>query len=122
MPLFYVPVSLGVQKHCFPTSTSAAQLHFRAKHNARVKIDLPLKVSEETQMAISYATAQHVQYAFIQMENIHALCINAPAKRAYKSSSLLTSRQPTHLCYDISSDPCPAFMSLLIACVYSQTS
>lgn len=31
-------------------------------------------------------------------------------------------RQPTHLCYDISFDPCPAFMSLLIACVYSQTS
>lgn len=33
MPLFHVPVSLWIQKHCFPTSTSAAQLHFRAKHN-----------------------------------------------------------------------------------------
>lgn len=31
MPLFHVPVSLEVQKHCFPTSTSAAQLHFRAE-------------------------------------------------------------------------------------------
>lgn len=54
IPLFHVPVSLRAQKHRFPTFTSAAQLHFRPKQNTQqVKIDLPLKASEETQMAIS---------------------------------------------------------------------
>lgn len=53
IPLFHVPVSLRVQKHRFPTFTSAAQLHF-GTNTQHVKIDLPLKASEETQMAISY--------------------------------------------------------------------
>lgn len=80
IPLFRVPVSLGVQKHCFPISTSAAQLHFRANHNMWAKIDLPLKVSEETQMAISYATALHV-------------CIysNVPAQRKIYMRSVFMS-------------------------------
>lgn len=125
MPLFHVPVSLGVQKHCFPTSTSAA-LQSQAQHR-RAKIDLPPKVSEVTQMATSYASPQHVCiYSNVPAQRkmyLHSVFMplsNALAN--HPQCSCAGSRQPTHLCYDILSDPCPDFMCLLIASVYSETS
>lgn len=125
MPLFHVPVLLGVQKHCFPTSTSAA-LQSQAQHR-RAKIDLPPKVSEVTQMATSYASPQHVCiYSNVPAQRkmyLHSVFMplsNALAN--HPQCSCAGSRQPTHLCYDILSDPCPDFMCLLIASVYSETS
>lgn len=123
MPLFHVPVRSGYKNTASPhpllqlSSTSEPSKTQACKNRSATE-------SEETQMAISYTTAQHVcVYSNVPTRRkMYTRSVYAPVECAHLSSSLLTCGQPTHLCFGISFDPCPAFMCLLIACVYSQTS
>lgn len=79
MPLFHVPVSLGVQKTQLPLIhfCSSAPLQSQGKQR-QVKIDLPPKVSEETRMAISHtqcSTCLHLYKCANTKENVCALCL-----------------------------------------------
>lgn len=95
MPLFYVPVSLWVQKNCFPTSTSAAQLHEPSKTQAcknRSATDSKWRNINGHELRASQ-TCMHLFKCVDTKQNIRALCIYAPVKCAHKSSSLLTCRK-----------------------------